>query len=73
MTHVRVYVGAYGSVYWCAGTPHVSDFFVFVLLAAAAGSCRLYHTVLQALVLSTWWQPRVAQQACVDHYILCMC
>ena len=31
---------------------------VCLLLAAAAVSCRLYHTVPQALELSTLWQPR---------------
>ena len=43
-------------MYWCAGTPH-SAFSCF-LIAAAAASCRLYHTVPQALKLSTLWQPR---------------
>ena len=31
---------------------------VCLLLAAAAVSCRLYHTVPQALELSTLWHPR---------------
>ena len=40
--------------------------------AAAAVSC-LYHTVPQALKVSTLWQPTaVAQQVCVDHYVLAM-
>ena len=43
-------------MYWCAGTPH-SAFSCF-LIAAAAASCRLYHTVPQALKLSTLWQSR---------------
>ena len=41
----------------CAGTPHFSFFFFALLLVAAAVSC-LYHTVPQALKLSTLWQPR---------------
>ena len=54
--YVCVCVGACGSVYLCPGTPQFS-FFLF-LLAAAALSCRLYHTVAHALKLPTLWQTR---------------
>ena len=37
---------------------YISAFVFFSLLAAAALSCRLYHTVPQALMLSTLWQTR---------------
>ena len=57
-----VCVGGCGSLdLFCAPVPHTSafSFILFALLAAAAAvSCRLYHTVPQALQLSTLWRPR---------------
>ena len=54
--YVCVCVGAFGSVYWCARTPHSAVCF-FSLLHVAAVSC-LDHTVCQAVKPSTFWQPR---------------
>ena len=44
----------------CVGVlePDISAFCFDPLAVAAAVSCRLHHTVPQALKLSTWWQPR---------------
>ena len=55
----------------CLLEAHISAFFLFALLvAAAAVSCRLYHTVPQAPKLSTLWQPlyNSSQQVCVNHF-----
>ena len=40
----------------CVLEPHVTAFVFIALLAAAAVSCRLYHTIPQTLKLSTLWQ-----------------
>ena len=55
-----------------------------LLAAAAAVSCRLYHTVPQALELSTLWQPRYNSSrkaslcrplltTCIDLAMTCVC
>ena len=78
LIYVCVCVGACGSVYLSAGTSHF-DFLLFCSAAAAATvSCRPYHTVPQALKLyfvadTDRGTAAVAQQACVDHYLLCVC
>ena len=69
LIYVCVCVGACGSVYLSAGTSHF-DFLLFCSAAAAATvSCRPYHTVPQALKLSTLWQTRtvVQQQSHSKH------
>ena len=60
-----------------AGTPYFFQVFVFLFAPAdAAVSSRLYHTVPQALTLSTLYfrhgATAVAQKVCVDLFHACV-